>query len=197
MVLEKQRYTLDDLLAMGEDARVEIIEGELVAMTAAGGVHQIIAGNIIRILDAYVVRHDLGVVFPDGMTYLMNSPAKGLKDSFVPDVSYIKHENVPENWNVSKPHPGAPDLAVEIVSPGDDVTKLHQKLRTYLDMGTIQVWVVHPTLKEIHQYTKHEPDTARIYKGSATVDAEALFPAIEGLTTAAIFRMPKWALKDE
>jgi Uma2 family endonuclease len=197
MVLEKQRYTLDDLLAMGEDARVEIIEGELVQMTAAGGIHQIIAGNIIRILDAYVVKHDTGVVFPDGMTYLMNSPAKGLKDSFVPDISYINHDNVPENWNVSKPHPGAPNLAVEIVSPGDDVTKLHQKIRTYLDTGTIQVWVVHPTIKEIHQYTKTEPDTAHIYKDSATLDAEALFPSLEGLTTDAIFKLPKWALKDE
>ena len=197
MVLEKQIYTLDDLLAMGEDARVEIIEWELVEMTAAGMRHQIIAMNIIRLLDAYVVEKGIGLILPDGMTYLMNSPAKGLKDSFVPDVSFVHHENIPENFKPEKPHPGAPDLAVEIVSPDDSATKLQRKIRTYLDTGAKQVWVIYPDTKEIFQHIAGEEEQLINYKGSQTIDAEALFPGIEGLTTDNIFKLPKWAMQDE
>jgi Uma2 family endonuclease len=195
MVLEKQIYTLDDLLAMGEDARVEIIGGELVEMTAAGGVHQIIASNISHILQLYVRARDIGIVLPDQMTYLMNSPAKGLKDSFVPDVSYISRDNVPKTWDITKPHPGVPNLAVEIVSPGDDTDLVLTKVHIYLEKGTSQVWVVYPKHKELHQYIA--PGNDHLYRGSQTIDAEALFPGIEGLTTDAIFHLPEWIIIDE
>jgi Uma2 family endonuclease len=197
MVLEKQHISLDDLLAMDEDARVEIINWEMVKMAAAGGVHQIIAANILRILDRYVVEKKLGVILPDGMTYLMNSISFGLKDSFVPDVSYISHENVPEKWAVEKPHPGAPDLAVEIISPGDDAEMVQSKVRSYLEQGTQQIWLVYPKTKEVHQFTKEKPEQSRIYHGSTSIDAEALFPKIEGLTTDVIFDLPVWAIKDK
>ncbi|MDQ7027387.1 MAG: Uma2 family endonuclease [Anaerolineae bacterium] len=197
MVLEKQAYTLDDLLAMGEDAYVEIIDWELVEMTAAGGVHQIISGNIFRILDRYVNEKDIGIVMPDQMTYLMNSVTKGLKDSFVPDVSYINRENVPKGWVIEKPHPGVPDLAVEIFSPGDNVEILLKKVETYLEKGTIQIWIIYPKVKELHQFTSEEPNKSRIYRGSETIDAKNLFPDIEGLTTDAIFHLPAWIISDD
>jgi len=197
MVIEKQHMSLDELLALGEDARVEIVDWELIEMTAAGGVHQLISGNIFRILDAYVQQHDIGVVMPDQMTYLMNSPVSGLKDSFVPDVSYFSHENVPENWEVEKPHPGAPELAVEIVSPNDNIVVVQSKVNTYLEQGTKQIWLVFPKTKEIHQYVHDKPDVILKYKGLTKLDADDLFPGIEGLTTDAIFKLPKWAVKDE
>lgn len=197
MVIEKQHMNLNDLLALGEDSRIEIVNWELIEMPAAGGVHQIIAMNIIRLIDAYVQKHDIGVVMPDQMTYLMNSPTSGLKDSFVPDVSYFSHDSVPENWDTYKPHPGAPDLAVEIVSPGDDIGIVHAKVNTYLEQGTKQIWLVLPKQKEIHQYIHDKPNVINKYKGSNTLDAGALFPDIDGLTTDAIFKLPKWAVKDE
>lgn len=195
MVLEKQHISLDKLIAMGEDSRIEIINWEIIEMAAAGGVHQIIASNISYILQLYVRKHKIGIVLPDQMTYLMNSSSAGLKDSFIPDVSYITHENVPENWDVEKPHPGAPNLAIEIVSPSDDPDLIPTKVRTYLEQGTQQIWIVYPKSKEVHQYTSEKPDQSRIHRGSTKIDAEALFPNIEGLTTDAIFDLPVWAIK--
>lgn len=196
MEAEKLILSLNDLLAMGEDARVEIIEWELTPMVAAGGVHQIIAMNIIRVLDGYVSSRDLGQILPDGMTYLMNSQTVGLRNSFVPDVSFISNENVPEEWDAEKPHPGTPNLAVEIISPGDNADDVQRKLRTYLDEGTEQIWLVYPRSQEIHQYINGTPEQVKLYKGNMSIDAEALFPGLEGLTLEAIFKLPKWALKD-
>lgn len=197
MVLEKQHISLDDLLAMGEDARVEIINWEMIEMAAAGMTHQILAMNIIRILDKYVTEKNIGLILPDGMTYLMNSLSSGLKDSFVPDVSFVRHENIPEGFNPDKPHPGIPDLAVEIISPGDDADMVQTKVRTYLEQGTQHIWLVYPKTKEVHQFISQKPEQSRIYLGSTSIDAEALFPEIEGLTTDAIFDLPVWAMKNK
>lgn len=197
MVIEKQYMTLDELLDLGEDARVEIINWELINMAPAGGLHQIIAMNILRILDSYIQEHDIGLVMPDQMTYLMNSPVSGIKNSFVPDVSYFSHDSVPDNWNIEKPHSGAPDLAVEIISPNDNAEIVKTKVKTYLEKGTQQVWLVYPKTQEIEQYTRHKPDVIRNYQGSNSIDAQDLFPDINDLTTDAIFKLPAWAIKDE
>lgn len=197
MVIEKRGYSLDDLLALGDEVRVEIIGGELVKMAAAGGMHQIISGNIIRILDPYVDSNDLGTIMPDGMTYLMNSPTKTLEDAFVPDVSLLLNENVPADWDIDKPHPGVPDLAVEIISPNDRGSDVQRKLRTYLDKGTKQIWIVYPDTHEVHQYINGTEEIVKIYKDDQSLDTHGLFSNIKGLTLPAIFKLPKWALKGD
>jgi Uma2 family endonuclease len=170
--------------------------GEPVEMAAAGVLHQIISANMFRILDPYVIAHDIGAVFTDGLTYLMYSDAKGLKESFIPDVSFIRKTNLPPEFDLSKPHPGAPDLAVEIMSPDDKAIAVEAKVRLYFDKGTEEVWVAYPTLgsQSLHQYRRGST-TARIYREpDEVVDTSVMFPGLEGLTVAAIFRLPAWAL---
>jgi Uma2 family endonuclease len=190
--LEKTAITLDDLMSISE--RVEIIDGEMIEMTAAGIAHQLIVSNIFRALDAYVIAHDSGAVFPDGLTYLMRSPSSGLKDSYVPDVSFIRKANIPHDLDPEKPHPGVPDLAVEVISPSEGADQVQRKVRTYLDKGTEQVWIVYPTARELHQFHR-DSDTVRIYKGSQTIETETLFPELQ-LTTNVVFHLPDWAVKD-
>jgi Uma2 family endonuclease len=190
--LEKAEITLDDLMSISE--RVEIIDGEMIEMTAAGIAHQLIVGNIFRALDAYVIAHDSGAVFPDGLTYLMYSSSSGLKDSYVPDVSFVRKENIPNDLDPEKPHPGVPDLAVEVISPSKGADQVQRKVRTYLDEGTEQVWIVYPTARELHQF-RGGSDTVRIYKESQTIETETLFPE-QQLTTDVVFHLPDWAVKD-
>lgn len=196
MALAKTKaVTLKDLLSLGSDVQVEVIDGEIVLMSPVGVLHHIIVSNILRILDAFVNLHELGSVFPDGLLYLMHGQAKRLKDSFVPDVSFIRNENFPANWDISKPHPGTPNLAVEVVSPGDDANKLQTKVRNYLDKGTEQVWVVYPETKEVHQYRREgTPELVRIYREHEKIDADALFPGLD-LSLDMVFKLPSWAKK--
>lgn len=189
---EKTAITLDDVLAMG-DRRIEIIDGQIIDMPFGGGIHQLCGRNTYRVLDTHVSNTGIGEVFFDGLTYLMNSPLANLKDSFMPDVSFIRLSNIPADWDITKPHPGVPTLAVEVVSPGDQAEDIQKKVRTYLNKGTEQVWVLYPLTKELHQFIGGDPETVRSYKLGETIDAEALFPGIQGLTTDALFALPAWA----
>jgi Uma2 family endonuclease len=190
--VQTQPITLDDLMAMRE--RVEIINGEIVEMAAAELLHNIIGGNTYDVLKPFVNEKQLGAIFYDGLTYLMYSPSGGLKDSFVPDISFIRNENIPADLDISKPHPGVPDLAIEIVSPGDDPDDLQTKRKTYLAKGTEQVWIIYPQTREVHQFRRDNNPEIRIYKEGETLDCEALFPGLV-LTTDMIFKLPAWATK--
>ncbi|GEM_PF-3462663 len=55
--------TLDDLLALGSNARIEIINGEIIEMNAAGGLHQLIGKNIWKPLDEYVMTEEKDWIF--------------------------------------------------------------------------------------------------------------------------------------
>ncbi len=68
---------------------------------------------------------------------------------------------------------GAPDLAVEIVSPSDSATALARKVRQYLEAGTHTVWVVHRKTREVHVY---EQGSTRFLTEEQTLDAPELLP---------------------
>lgn len=185
---------LEELLALGEDARVEVIEGVIRRMSPVGVLHHIILNNLYLPLASYVQAHDLGSVLPDGVIYLMGQSSASLRSSFVPDLGYIRAEDVPSGWQIDKPYPGAPTLAVEIMSPQDLTTEIVQKTRTYLAGGTLEVWIIYPESREIHRYRAAEPAVVRVYREGETFEPEALFPGLT-LSVNDIFRLPPWASK--
>lgn len=184
--------SLDDLLKLGKGN--EIIDGEVLQKSASGMLHQLVSQNIYYSIDTYLNQFNFGVTFSTGLTYLMFSDTKGLKNSFVPDISFIRLENILPMSDNSKPYPGIPDLAVEVISPSEDADDIQTKLRTYLEKGTEQVWLVYPTTKELHQYRRDENPEIRNYRGSQTLDLADLFPGFE-LTTDQIFAIPEWVLR--
>ncbi|MBC8171496.1 MAG: Uma2 family endonuclease [Anaerolineae bacterium] len=190
-VIEANLLSVDDLVKLG-DARFEIIHEELIEMAAVGVTHQLIARNVQRVIDPYISSRNLGEVFADGFTYLMFSDARGLKASFIPDVSFIRAENILKLVDPTRPYPGIPDLAVEVVSPGDDADQLMLKVRTYLEKGTEQVWILYQTVREVHQYRLDQNPPVRIYRGAESLDLETLFPGLL-LTPEMIFELPAWA----
>lgn len=185
---EAKLLTEAELMALGSDARVEVLDGEVIEMSPNGVEHQILAANIQRALDAYVVQHSLGYVFADGLLYLLDATAKGVKGAQVPDVSFVRKGRFPADFNLRRPFPGAPDLAVEVVSPGDDVAVLLYRVRRYLAFGTEQVWVVYPEPGELHQYLRDDPRVLTWQRGE-TLDAGALLPGFT-LPLDAVFQLP-------
>lgn len=184
-----QSITLDDVLAMGEDVSAEVIEGVLVDMSPVGGTHHFVGGNTYRVLDGFAVKNDLGYVMMDGLLYLLDSSISGLKGAQVPDVSFIRKSSIPEDWDMELPFPGAPDLAVEVVSPHDDPELLQIRIQKYLKFGTEQVWVLYPKPKTLHQYRADQPDIVKIYREDSILTADSLFPGLE-IKIADIFKLP-------
>jgi Uma2 family endonuclease len=191
--LERTAVTLDDLMQLGEDARVEVINGVIVEMAPVGGLHHIFGGNLHYPIKTYVDERDLGIVFMDGLLYLMNDDNRHLRGSYAPDISFIRRENIPASWNLSLPFPGVPDFAVEVMSPSDSAEDIQTKVSTYLEKGTEQVWVLYPATRKIHQY-RQDQNTVRIYSGSEQIDCESLFPGLV-LTLDIIFKLPPFLEK--
>ncbi len=176
-------------MALGSDARVEVINGELVGMTPIGGLHHFVASNIFSDLDSYVHANKRGYIFTHGFMYVVDRQGSEITNALAPDVSYVSKASIPANWNIQGLFPGAPTLAIEIMSPGDDVATVLTKVRIYLKAGTEQVWVVYPVQQEVHQYNASTPDTVRVYRGDNVIDVESLFPGLK-LVTRDLFIVP-------
>lgn len=187
--VEPKLLTEAELMALGGDTRVEVLDGEVIRMSPNGMQHQFIAVNILRLLDAYLLTHDLGYVFADSTFYLLDASARGVKGAQVPGVSFVRKGRFPAGFDLRRPFPGAPDLAVEVVSPGDEVAVLLDRVRRYLAHGTDQVWVVYPDQGELHQYRRDDPSVITWQRGQ-TLDAGALLPGF-AVPLEAVFTLPE------
>jgi Uma2 family endonuclease len=146
--------TVEELWALPEKpgVRYELVAGELVEVPAAGALHNLIAALVYELLRAFVREHDLGLVFTDGMGYILDRDPDLLR---IPDVSFVSWARVPEDGAPEGYWPGAPDLAVEVVSPHDRADDVHDKVREYLESGARLVWVLWPKRRSV---TAHTPD---------------------------------------
>jgi Uma2 family endonuclease len=187
-LIDEPTVPLDALMALGSDARVEVIDGEIVYMSPVGIRHQLIGGNIFNLWYTFVTQNQLGFVFFDGLIYLLHRSGKRLRGSLVPDVSFVAKADFPKDWDIDRPFPGAPTIAVEIVSPNDEPERLIRRVRMYLDAGTQAVWAVYPETREVHIYTAD--GAIKRYFDDMTIDMGAFMPGLT-IPLSAIFAMPE------
>lgn len=149
MATQLRTMTADELLAMPEDGiRRELVEGELREMTPPGERHGDAAQNINSSLDAHVRAHRLGRVRPE-IGYLLESDPDTVR---APDISFVRADRLPPGGPVPGYSRGAPDLAVEVVSPHDRYSEVKAKVREYLAAGTRMVVVVDPEDRSVSVY---------------------------------------------
>ena len=185
------RITLTDLTHTGRDTRVEVVNGEIVTLPPNGLLHQLIANNLRDALSDYVKPRGLGLVLGDGLLFLLDKDEAGIRGARVPDVAYIRKEDFAPDADLEKPYPSAPTLAIEVMSPQDTTEATLARIRDYLDAGTVEVWVVYPRQREVHQYTAANRATVAVYRGDDMIDTTALFPGLK-LVTASLFILPDW-----
>lgn len=177
-----------DLLRLNTDACVEVINGEHVTLSPTGFLHNIIASNIYDVLRPYAKAHDLGYVAGDSLIYVLERAGDKIIRARIPDVSFIRKGHIPQ-FDFSKPFPGAPDFAVEVVSPSESEQDTLAKIRDYFAHGTEQAWVVYPTTEEVHVYQRDDPKTIRVYTVGDNLHAETLFPGLS-IPVSALFVLP-------
>lgn len=146
MATQTRTTTADELLAMPEDGiRRELVEGELREMTPAGRRHARVARNILRSLDAHVVQHGLGEVYPE-YGYVLGREPDTVR---APDVSFLRSGRLEAGGEEEGYFPGVPDLAVEVVSPSDRYSAVSLKVDEYLEAGTPMVVLVDPPRRTV------------------------------------------------
>lgn len=134
--------TSDDLLAMPDDGYVyELFRGDLVREPPPGYMHGAYESRLVELLGAHVRKHHLGQVFSgDAGFTLERSPDTTL----APDVAFVSRERWEKQGEAPGYWPGAPDLAIEILSPFNTGLEIGLKVRTYLAAGARLVWVIDP-----------------------------------------------------
>jgi Uma2 family endonuclease len=152
MTLITRTMTADDLWRMPSgDMRHELVNGELRTMAPAGFEHGVYGSKMYRRLVNYVEDHHLGFVVSSDTGFILRRDPDTVR---APDVAFVLASRVPAGRPTLKFFDGAPDLAVEVVSPSDTVDELEEKIGDYLNAGCQMVWVVHPKTKTI---TIHRP----------------------------------------
>ena len=143
--------TADELLAMptGMGKRYELVAGELRVMSPAGWRHGKIVSRLNSKLEAYVAQHDLGVVFGAETGFRLARDPDTVR---APDVSFVAKDHIPDQEPDDGFWPGAPDLAVEVLSPGDRTGEVDETIDAWLIAGCAAVWVVNPKLKTVTVY---------------------------------------------
>jgi len=142
--------TVEDLYVMPDDGyKHELQAGTLVSEPLPGYRHGRIMAMVVELLSAEVRQRRLGVVLAgDSGFILANSPdtVRG------PDVAFVSRERHERSGDAVHAFAGAPDLAVEVLSPSTAPAAMHAKVADYLAAGTCRVWVVDPETQTVTVY---------------------------------------------
>jgi Uma2 family endonuclease len=136
-------------LPAGMGKRYELVAGELRVMSPSGWRHGMVVDNIHFLLGTYIRQHDLGRCFGAETGFLLKRKPDTVRG---PDFAFIAKQNLPADEPKEAYWPGAPDLAVEVLSPGDTMGEVDEKIEEWLTTGCAAVWVVDPKLQTVTIY---------------------------------------------
>ena len=174
--------TAEELSRLPDDGwRYALVGGELQRMAAAGFRHGAVVMNVAGPLNNHVKARRLGVVCGAETGFVL---ARHPDTVLAPDVAFVGRQRIPASGLPATFWEGAPDLAVEVTSPGDTGPEVAAKAASWLAAGTRLVWVVDPAAASV---TIHEPGVAqRRLSAAGVLNGEPLFPAFR-LPVADIF----------
>jgi len=119
----------------------ELVAGEVIEMTPGAVESARISSRVVRRLGGYVEEHKLGETYVSEPGFILSRDPDCVR---APDVAFLSAEQVPTEPTLGGFYEGAPDLAVEVVSPTDRAGEIEAKVADYLKAGTRLVWVVYP-----------------------------------------------------
>ena len=150
MTVAPQLMTAAELLKLPDDGfRYELVQGELRRMSPAGHHHGRLVLNITTPLDQHVRTHKLGAVYAAETGFQLTIDPDTIRAA---DVAFVRQERVDAVGDSDGYWPGAPDLAVEVVSPNDLYTEIEEKVIDWLDAGTRMVVIVNPRKRSVTVY---------------------------------------------
>ncbi len=165
--------TVDDLIRVNRsNGMCELIDGTLVEK-AIGWRESMIAMVLARFLGEFVGARNLGFVSgPDGFMKILGSQVRG------PDVAFVSWARLPEGKLPSEPVPAmVPDLAIEVLSPGNTYAEMARKRREYFHAGVRQVWMVDLNERSVAVY--HDITRYELFDEQQTLGGSDILPGLE------------------
>jgi Uma2 family endonuclease len=123
------------------DITYELIQGEAIPKMSPKYFHSRATGKIFAILDNW--SQNQGRV---GIEWAFDLDEETIP---VPDLLYVSYDRLPSTWNENAACPVPPELAIEIISPGQSLGQLIIKAESYLQAGAQQVWILDPKFQSL------------------------------------------------
>ncbi len=154
MTIKTKSLTAEELLRMPDDgSRYELVEGELRKMAPAGGEHGYLALEVAAELRNHVKTNGLGRVYTAETGFKISSNPDTVR---APDAAFVSRERVEKAGRVRGYWPGAPDLAVEVVSPNDTHSEVIGKALAWLEAGSRMILVIDPEKHTVTDYRSRD-----------------------------------------
>ncbi len=144
---EKRLVTADELLTMPQpDGKTELVRGEIVFMPPTGYDHGVVAGEVFASIHAFCRQGGLGTATTAEAGFVLRRSPDTVR---APDAAFVSAERALRCRGF---FPGAPDLAVEVMSPDDALPEVEAKAREYLGAGSRLVWALDPERRVARVY---------------------------------------------
>jgi Uma2 family endonuclease len=142
----KTLLTVEDYMRLPEsvgtrDVRYELVEGELITVSPGMLPHNLVRDNVLVALKDFLATQKLGTVVAEQAFQLSKNTVR------VPDVAFVSRGR---SLATDRPIEGAPDLAVEVVSPSNSPREIDRRISDYFAAGCRRVWVVYPEEREVY-----------------------------------------------
>jgi len=169
----KTLLTLEQFLRLPDDGmQHELNRGELVTMPPPNLRHARIANRIAQALADYVKGKRMGEVLVEAGYNLRGGESPIVRQ---PDVSFVRATRIrqadQDGWIE-----GAPELAVEVVSPANTAQDLEDKIEQYLAFGAQSVWVIYPKQRRMRVYRLGGEQT--VLDDTSDITEPELFPGL-------------------
>lgn len=163
--------TVDDVLQLAANGqRYELVDGETVEMSPTGMEHGGIEAWVSSLFTGFVLPRRLDMIFSGEPLFRLDPEGRLAR---APDLAFVRRDRL-AGRDLTGAFEGAPDLAVEIVSPSDSAKALHEKVAQWLSHGTLCVLVIYPSTQSVVLWRE---GGARQFTGEEEVD---LAPALPG-----------------
>lgn len=145
-----QLMTADEFFMLPDDGfRCELVKGELRRLSFRGYEQGVIIANLTVLLFHHVEDNDLGFICGAGTGFTL---AQNPDTVCAPAVSFVRRERITQTQLPQGYLIGAPDLAVEVLSPSDSIFEVGEKIGEWLLAGARAVWVVNPKRRTVTVY---------------------------------------------
>lgn len=169
---QRRPLTAEDLYTLPDDGRrYELVAGQLLSEPPVQARHGKVVVRIAALLDNFVRPRHLGALYAGDTGFILARTPDTVR---APDVAFVASAREDMLEDEDRFLPGAPDLAIEVLSPSDRPGEVEAKVTGYLTAGSRLVWIVDPARRSVTEH--RSPLAPRTFSGDDDLKAEDLLP---------------------
>ena len=182
----KKVWAEAELGALLEDGYIhEVVDGELIMSPKNDFYHGDICAELLVALRTFAQANRLGAVWDSSTGFWMQN-----RNCRAPDISFVVKARLKGFRRAThKFFPGAPDLAVEVLSPNNSRSEIDERMRDFFSSGTQIAWIIHPD--EQFAEVCHSPIDRKMLGSGACLEGEHLLPEFH-FPIADLFKEWNW-----